>query len=122
MEAGIGTLTRLGHGQLDAVLIVVEPTPRSIEVGTRAAELAVQGRQGRVVVVANQVSGPEDEAAVRLAFAGMELFVVPADPAIVSADQVGVSPLDASPESPAVRALLGLAATLAQRIPPTADR
>ena len=114
MEAGIGTLTRLGHSQLDAVLVVVEPTPRSIEVGRRAVELAVAASQGRVVIVANQITGPGDEAVVRSAFPGMEVFLVPADAAIASADRVGLSPLDVSPGSPAVQALLGLAATLTE--------
>ena len=40
LEAGIGTLTRMGHRQVDAVLLMVEPTTKSIEVATRAAGLA----------------------------------------------------------------------------------
>ncbi len=36
-EAGIGTLTRLGETPVDVVLVVVEPTPKSLEVGARAA-------------------------------------------------------------------------------------
>lgn len=114
LEAGIGTLTRLGHGQLDVVLVIVEPTPRSIEVGQRAAELATASGQGRVVVVANQVNSPADEAVVRAAFPGSELFVVPADAAIVAADRVGLSPFDTAPESPAVEALLSLASVLSR--------
>lgn len=114
LEAGIGTLTRLGHGQLDVVLVIVEPTPRSIEVGQRAAQLATTSGQGRVVVVANQVNSPADEAVVRAAFPGCELFVVPADAAVVAADRVGLSPLDTAPESPAVEALLSLASALSR--------
>ncbi len=114
LEAGIGTLTRLGHQQLDVVLVVVEPTPRSIDVGQRAVELATASRQGRVVVVANQVSSPADEAAVRAAFPDGEIFVVPADSAIAAADRVGLSPLDVAPQSPAVTALLALAVAVSQ--------
>lgn len=114
LEAGIGTLTRLGHAQLDVVLVVVEPTPRSINVGQRAAELAVASRQGRVVVVANQVSSPDDEAVVRAAFPDEEIFIVPADSAVVAADRLGLSPVDSAPHSPAVEALLALASTLAR--------
>ena len=109
LEAGIGTLTRLDAAKLDAVLVVVEPTPRSIEVGQRAVELAVAARQGRILVVANRVTDDADEAAVRAAFPDAEVVVVPADPAVMAADRVGVSPLDLAPESPAVRALVALA-------------
>ena len=36
-EAGVGTLTRLGEEHVDTVVIVVEATPKSLEVGQRAA-------------------------------------------------------------------------------------
>lgn len=115
LEAGIGTLTRLGHAQLDVVLVVVEPTPRSIEVGQRAMELAVAGRQGRVVVVANQLMDVADEATIREAFPGFEMVAVPADKAVAAADRVGLSLLDVAPDGPAARALLSLAASLDPR-------
>ncbi len=108
-EAGIGTLTRMGTGDVDAVLVVVEPTPKSLEVGSRAADLAREKSLGRVVVVANRVRGEEDLARVRAAFPGHEVIVVPDDPTIVDADRAGVAPIDLAPEAPAVRALAGLA-------------
>ncbi len=113
MEAGIGTLTRLASEVVDAVLVVVESTPKSIEVGTRALGLAAERQLGRVVVVANRVRGAEDLAIIEAAFPDAEVVVIPDDPAIVEADRMGVAPLDRSPESPAIRALVALAEGLA---------
>ncbi|MDP9389358.1 MAG: hypothetical protein M3Q48_15930 [Actinomycetota bacterium] len=112
LEAGIGTLTRLGEERVDAVLVVVEPTPKSIEVGVRAAGLAREKRLGRVVVVASRVRGDDDLATIRSAFADHEIVAVPDDPAIVDADRKGLAPLDVAPDSPAVRALCELARSL----------
>ena len=112
LEAGIGTLTRLPDQTVDVVVIVVEPTPRSIDVGQRALELAgVRGR-GQVVVVANRVLDTADADRVAAAFPGHELVLVPLDQAIADADRTGQSPLDTAPDSPAVQALL----TVADRI------
>ncbi len=108
-EAGIGTLTRMGTGDVDAVLVVVEPTPKSLEVGWRAADLAREKSLGRVVVVANRVSSEEDLSRVRATFPEHEFIVVPDDPTIVEADRAGVAPIDLAPDAPAVRALAGLA-------------
>ena len=112
LEAGIGTLTRLGDRGVDAVLVVVEPTPKSLEVGARAADLARHKSLGRVVVVASRVRGDDDLAAVKAAFPGYDVVPVPDDPAIMEADREGVAPLDATPDSPAVRRLVELAESL----------
>jgi CO dehydrogenase maturation factor len=112
LEAGIGTLTRLGDRQVDAVLLLVEPTAKSIEVATRAAGLAREKALGGLVVVANRVRDAEDLAAVRAAFPDDRVVGVPDDPAIVEADRRGLAPLDLSPGAPAVRALSELAGSL----------
>jgi len=108
LEAGIGTLTRLGDKVVDTVLVVVEPTPKSIEVGTRATALVREKSLGRVVVVA-RVRGEEDLAAVQAAFPDDEVVAIPDDPAVVQADRHGLAALDASPQAPAVQALVRLA-------------
>lgn len=114
-EAGIGTLTRLGESQVGAVVIVAEPTVKSLEVAARAAALAIQHTVGPVVVVANRVSSDADRALVEAALPGQMVLVVPDDPAIPAADRQDLAPLDASPESPAVLALSSLAALLMAR-------
>jgi CO dehydrogenase maturation factor len=113
LEAGLGTLSRLGRrGGIDTVLVVVEPTPKSLEVGVRAAALASDNGIGEVLVVANRVRDEQDVATVRDWFGGVEVFAVPDDPAVVRADREGVAPLDADPTAPAVRALEELAGRL----------
>ncbi|MGH9268324.1 MAG: hypothetical protein ACRD0D_09115 [Acidimicrobiales bacterium] len=112
LEAGIGTLTRLGDERVDTVLVVVEPTPKSIEVGTRAAAIVSEKNLGRVIVVASRVRGDADVATIQAAMPGVEVVAIPDDPAIVQADRRGIAPLDASPDSPAVKALVALAESL----------
>ncbi len=102
LEAGIGTLTRLGDDvHLDAVLVIVEPNPKSLEVGRRAASLADEIGAGRVLVVANRIRGEEDRAAVADALGERRTIEVPDDPAVLAADRAGVAPLDRDPDSPA---------------------
>ena len=115
LEAGIGTLTRLPEGTVDLALIVVEATPKSIEVGQRAAEVAVDRHVGRLIVVANRVRSEEDRTIIDAAFPGREVIEVPEDPAIVQADREGVAPLDHDPSSPAVRALAEVAQAVRAR-------
>ena len=111
-EAGVGTLTRLGEQRVDAVLVVVEATPKSVEVGLRAVELARERKLNEVVIIANRVRGDEDLAKIRAAFPGVEVVPVPEDPAIREADRRGVAPIDHDPDAPAVRALVSLAEKL----------
>ena len=108
LEAGIGTLTRLASASVDATVVVVEPTLRSIDVARRAVAVADEQRQGRVVVVANKVGDDDDRARIDEAFAGRTLVVVPDDPAVDTADRLGVSPVDHEPGAPAVAALESL--------------
>lgn len=112
LEAGIGTLTRMRDQHVDVVVVVVEPTPKSIEVGRRAAALVREQMVGRTVVLANRVRGDDDLATVRAAFPDDEVFPVPDDPMIVEADRKGVAPLDTAPAAPAVAALLQFAERL----------
>jgi len=112
-EAGVGTLTRLSDQRVDTVLVVVEPTPKSVEVGMRAVELARERAVTRVIVVANRLRDDDDLAVVRSAFPGCEVVGVPDDPKIVEADRKGIAPIDLAPDAPAVRALARLAESLA---------
>ena len=113
LEAGIGTLTRLARSSIDATVVVVEPTLRSIDVARRAVAVADEQRQGRVVVVANKVGDEDDRARIDEAFGDRVLVVVPEDPAIDAADRLGVSPVDHEPSAPAVAALESLVDLLA---------
>ena len=111
LEAGIGTLTRLSDG-LDTIVVVVEPTSKSIEVGRRAADFVREKSLGRLVVVANRLTGDEDFERIRTAFSGYDIVPIPDDPAVAEADRQGAAPLDRTPDAPAMRALVDLAGQL----------
>ena len=113
-EAGLGTVMRL-DAPVDVVVVVVEPTAKSLEVGRRAVETVQAAGLGRVVVTANRVRDEDDVQRVRDAFPGLEPFLVPDDPAIVEAERSGSAPLDAAPGAPAIRALVALAESLVPR-------
>jgi len=111
-EAGLGTILRLEGNPVDVVVVVVEPTVKSLDVGRRAAGSVGDAALGRVVVAANRVRGDEDAARVRQAFPGLDPVLVPDDPEIEAAERRGLAPLDSAPGSPGMRALIGLAGSL----------
>ncbi len=113
-EAGLGTILRL-HGRavdLDVVVVVVEPTAKSLEVGRRAVDALSADGSARLVIAANRVRDDEDVARVRAAFTGLDPVLVPDEPAIVAAERQGLAPLDTAADSPGVRALVELAESL----------
>lgn len=105
MEAGIGSLTRLDESAIDVTLVVVEPTPRSIDVARRGVHVADERGQGRIVIVANKITGDADRRRVIDAFGDRPIVFVPEDPAIDAADRRGTSPSDDAPDAPAVVAI-----------------
>jgi len=110
MEAGVGTLLRLQPGQADILLLIAEPTAKSIEVARRAAEIS-EGR-ARVIVVANKVRDNADIQRIRQVLSGHELVVVPEDEAIARADRDGLAPIDVDPQAAGVQAVVALAERL----------
>jgi CO dehydrogenase maturation factor len=111
LEAGVGTVLRLPEDAADIVLVVVQPTAKSIEVARRVAPAA--SRKARVVIVANRVRDDDDLALIRAAFPDEEIAVVPDDEAIAAADREGRAPIDVDDEAPGVRAVVALADRLA---------
>lgn len=108
LEAGLGTVLRLEPGQADLMVVVVQPTAKSLDVAARALRVAA-GRTP-VIVVANRVRGEDDVALVRAALgAEHELVEVPDDPVIAQADRDGTAPIDAPEDSAGVRAIVALA-------------
>lgn len=113
LEAGIGTLTRLAEAAVDVTVVVVEPTPRSIDVATRAIDVASAQKQGAIVIVANKIANDDDRDRIRHAFPAHQIIEVPVDKAVDDADRLGISPLDHAPDCPAVAALSQLATVIA---------
>jgi CO dehydrogenase maturation factor len=105
LEAGVGVLTRMVKGSLDAVLVVANPTPKSIEVARRAAEAAV-AREIPLIVVANRIANDEDLETITDVLGEHEIVIVPEDPIIARADAEGLAPIDLDDSAPGVRAII----------------
>jgi CO dehydrogenase maturation factor len=116
LEAGIGTLTRVGPGAIDVAVLVAEPTAKSLEVAERARDLAREKLIPHVLIVANRITGEADLDAIRDRFPDDEVIAVPDDTAITRADREGAAPIDVAPGSPAVIALGRLSAALARTV------
>ncbi|HEV2058774.1 MAG TPA: AAA family ATPase [Solirubrobacteraceae bacterium] len=112
LEAGIGTVMRLQEGHADIVLVVAQPTAKSLNIARRAVELT-DDRGGRVIVVANRVRNDDDLAVIREAVGDCEMVIVPDEPAIALADREGRAAIDVDPDAPGVRVLIELADRLA---------
>lgn len=103
MEAGLGTLSRLATDQVDAVLVVVEATEKSLEVARRALEMARDRNIEHIIVLANRIRDDLQLELVKQHLAGEEMIVVPYDPAIEDADRHGRAPVDAASDAPGVK-------------------
>lgn len=111
LEAGIGTIERIEEGVVDVLIVVANPTGKSLEVARRAIEIADGVTE--IVVVANRVAGDADLELMREVLGDRELFVIPEDAVIAAADRDGLAPIDLDPDSPGVAALVRLAERVA---------
>lgn len=111
LEAGIGTIERIEAGVVDVLIVVANPTGKSLEVARRAIEIADGVTE--IVVVANRVAGEADLELMREVLGDRELFVIPEDAVIAAADRDGRAPIDLDPDSPGVAALVRLAERVA---------
>lgn len=111
LEAGLNDLLWARPGADDVVLVVAEPSVKSIEIARRACRLAETLGVKRILGVANRCSRDDDASRVKDAL-GIDVFPVPEDPAVEQADHAGVAPIDADGSSPAMAAIGELAARL----------
>jgi CO dehydrogenase maturation factor len=99
MEAGIEHLGRATAKAVDKLIIVVEPGRRSVDSAYRVNRLAKDIGLENIAAVGNKVRSPEDKEFLVSSLAGFDfLGFVPHDQAIVDADMMGRSLLDASPK------------------------
>jgi CO dehydrogenase maturation factor len=93
----------------ETVLVVVEPTAKSLLTGRRLARLALAEDRGwTIVAVANKVREPGDVERVA-ARTGLEVVgAVPWDEALAEAEQREAAPIDMAPRSPGVLAVESL--------------
>lgn len=101
---------RIREGYLDVVLVVTEPTLKSMETAERV--LAMADRLGiEAVVIANRLRSADDLELIETRFDSREIFSVPHDDAVEDADRLGVAPIDHAPTSPGVEAVRALASS-----------
>lgn len=109
MEAGLEHLSRSGGtlAHADLLLVVCEPTRKSVLTAARTAALAAELGIPQVMAVGNKARTAEDENFFRdaLAAEGIPLAgVLPYDPAVAAADRAGVVGL--APVAPDVKRAL----------------
>lgn len=112
LGGGVMTVARGDKSEIDALVVVVEPYPRSAEVGRRLLQMAEDKGIARRIVVANKVAGDDDLALIRDLLGVEPDLVIPDDAAVRAADREGASPVDHDPHSPALGVLRDLATSL----------
>lgn len=112
LEAGLNDLIWAHPAPNDVVLAVTEGSAKSVEIARRACRLAEEMGVTRVIAVANRSVTEADVEKVRQELRVRETVSVPEDPAVEYADHLGMAPIDADPDSPAMVAIRQLARTL----------
>jgi CO dehydrogenase nickel-insertion accessory protein CooC1 len=112
LGGGVMTVARGDKSEIDALVVVVEPYPRSAEVGRRLLKMAEDKGITRRIVVANKVAGDEDLQIIRDLLGVEPDIVLPDDASVRAADREGASPVDHDPQSPALGKLRDLALSL----------
>lgn len=112
MYAGVEHLGRATVDFVDAMVIVVEPTRRSLGTAAQIKKLAADIGLTRLWLVGNKVRGADEAAFLRSETPGLPVLgMLPADLAVQEADRLGIAVYD---HVPALRqAAEQMAATLA---------
>jgi CO dehydrogenase maturation factor len=101
LEAGPTTPFERYHAFADDVAIVVGPAWRSALTARRLLPMVGEGRT--TTIIANRFREEPDHAGLA------PRLRIPFDPDVAEAERQGLSPLDACPDSPAIRAIEGVA-------------
>lgn len=109
LEAGLNDLLWARPGTEDVVLVVAEPSAKSVEVAARAAGLAREMGVERIIAVANRCEADADAQRLAAALHTDTVVAIPEDAAVAAADHRGVSAYDTDPTAPAMAAVGGLA-------------
>ncbi len=111
MYAGVESLGRATVDFVDAMLIVVEPTRRSLGTATQIKKLANDIGLSRLWLVGNKVQNDEEETFLRSETPGLPVLgIMHADLAVQEADRLGIAVYDHVP------ALRQTANTIAEKL------
>lgn len=98
MEAGVEHLGRGTSGNVDAMIVVVEPGQRSVQTAHHVARLAQDLGLRRCFVVGNKVRSDRDREFIRAQVAPLPVLgFISYNPAVAEADLAGRSPYGADP-------------------------
>ncbi|MEW6567850.1 MAG: carbon monoxide dehydrogenase accessory protein CooC [Chloroflexota bacterium] len=115
MYAGVEHLGRATADAVDAMLIVVEPTARSLATAAQIKALAEDLKLTRLHLVGSKVSGEADRAFILEHAPDLPVLgFLPADPRVQQADRKGTALFDMAPE------LASAAREIAQALQPSA--
>jgi len=99
MYAGVEHLGRATADAVDAMLIVVEPTARSLATAAQIKSLAEDLKLAALYLVGSKVQGPEDQAFIESGSPGLPVLGhLPADPLVREADRQGAAVYDLAPD------------------------
>lgn len=109
LEAGVGTLSRLPSNGVDTLIVVAEPSLKSIEVAQKILDGAIsRHEETTIVIAANKMTGASDLALMEESLAHQKV-VIPLDRHVTDTDRTGEAPIDSGLDSPAVAAISELA-------------
>ena len=106
LEAGLNDLMWAKPGPDDTVLVIAEPSAKSVEVARRACRLAESMGVQNIIGVANRAGA--DDLSRLTEVLGVEVVSVADDPAVEKADHLGVAPFDTDHDSPAMKDVAAL--------------
>jgi CO dehydrogenase maturation factor len=109
LEAGVNDLLWAKPRPDDRLIIVVDPSQKSLLVGARIHAVAKELGIDRIAVVANRTESDADLARARTTFPGVAVTAIPDDPLIREADRVAQPAIDMAETGPAVPVLRELA-------------
>jgi len=90
LEAGLEHLGRRSAHEVDAMLVVVDPSRAGVETARRIRRLAGQIGVARVVAVGNRIRGPADLAYLADGLEGLELIgTIPFSDDVIEAERAG---------------------------------
>jgi len=100
MEAGVEHLGRATARAVDAMIIVVEPGRRSVNVMQEIRRLANDLGLTHIHLVGNRVRGEQDKAFIRKMAGDLPILgFLPYDPNVIEADLTGQAVYDIAPET-----------------------
>ncbi|MHA1710524.1 MAG: nucleotide-binding protein [Candidatus Freyarchaeota archaeon] len=105
MEAGVEHLGRGTAKNVDAMLIVVEPGAKSVDLAKRIKKLALGLGVKNVFLVGNKIANDDEKLFLERAANELEINAagwIPYDKKVIEADLKNVALIDYAPQSPAV--------------------